>query len=54
MYGTNGGKDTEDWVFLLSIGEAERYFEDDEDRRTFPTEYAIARDAYVYSDLGTV
>ena len=54
MYGTNGGKDTEDWVFLLSIWEAERYFEDDEDRRTFPTEYAIARDAYVYSDLGTV
>ena len=41
-YGTDGGKDTEDRVFLLSLGEAERYFEDDEDRRAFPTEYAIA------------
>ena len=53
-YGTEGGKDTEDRVFLLSLGEAERYFEDDEDRRAFPTEYAIAQDVYVNDDLGTV
>ena len=53
-YGTDGGKDTEDRVFLLSLGEAERYFEDDEDRRAFPTEYAIAQDVYVDRDLGTV
>ena len=53
-YGTDGGKDTEDRVFLLSLEEAEMYFEDDEDRRAIPTEYAIAQDAYVNDDLGTV
>lgn len=53
-YGKSGGRDTEDRVFLLSLWEAERHFEDDEDRRTFPTEYAIAQDVYVNSDLGTV
>ncbi len=52
-YKTEGGEDTEDHVFLLSLGEAERYFEDDEDRRAFPTEYAIAQDVFVNSDLGT-
>ena len=53
-YGKSGGRDTEDRVFLLSLWEAEKYFEDDEDRRTFPTVYAIAQDVYVNSDLGTV
>ena len=53
-YGTDGGVDTEDRIFLLSLGEAERYFEDDEDRRTIPTEYAVAKNVYVSSDLGTV
>ena len=53
-YGTSGGKDMEDRVFLLSLWEAEKYFEDDEDRRTFPTVYAIAQDVYVNSELGTV
>ena len=53
-YGTDGGKGTEDRVFLLSLEEAEMYFEDDEDRRAIPTEYAIAQDAYVNDDLGTV
>ena len=53
-YGTEGGKDTEDRVFLLSLGEAERYFEDDEDRRAFPTEYAIARNVWVREKTGTV
>ena len=53
-YGTEGGKDTEDHVFLLSLGEAEKYFEDDEDRRAFPTEYAIARNVWVREKTGTV
>ena len=53
-YGTEGGKDTEDRVFLLSLGEAERYFEDDEARRAFPTEYAIARNVWVREKTGTV
>ena len=33
-YGTKGGKDTRDRVFLLSIGEAEKYFTDYRDRST--------------------
>ena len=33
-YGTKGGNDTRDRVFLLSIDEAERYFKDDMDRAT--------------------
>ena len=53
-YGTDGGADTEDHVYLLSLGEAEKYFEDDEDRRVIPTEYAVAKNVYVNSNLGTV
>ena len=52
-YGTRGGADTEDQVFLLSLGEAERYFEDDEDRRAFPTEYAIAKNVWIWERTGT-
>ena len=33
-YGTKGGNDTRDRVFLLSIDEAEKYFKDDMDRAT--------------------
>ena len=53
-YGTEGGEDTEDRIFLLSLEEAERYFEDDEDRRAFPTEYAIVRNIWVREKTGTV
>ncbi len=53
-YGTRGGADTEDQVFLLSLGEAERYFEDDEDRRAFPTEYVIAKNVWIWERTGTV
>ena len=53
-YGTEGGEDTEDRIFLLSLEEAKTYFEGNEDRRAFPTEYAIAQDVYVNDDLGTV
>ena len=31
-YGTEGGNDTEDYIFLLSIEEANRYFKTDKDR----------------------
>ncbi|MCR5137747.1 MAG: DUF6273 domain-containing protein [Oscillospiraceae bacterium] len=34
QYGTEGGNDTRDRVFLLSIEEAEKYFKDDRDRAT--------------------
>ena len=53
-YGTSGGADTEDRIFLLSLEEAERYFEDDEDRQAFPTEYAVAKGIWVWEKTGTV
>jgi len=40
-YGTNGGNDTSDKVFILSIDEAKRYFSSDKDRKCVPTDYAI-------------
>ena len=33
-FGINGGNDTDDKIFLLSIDEARKYFKDDEDRAT--------------------
>ncbi len=47
-YGTEGGNDTLDQVFLLSIDEANRYFEDDLARKTSATESAKLH--YAYSD----
>ena len=43
MYSTDPGNDTEDQVFLLSIPEAEEYFETSEDRTCEPTEFAIGQ-----------
>lgn len=40
-YGTNGGNDTSDKIFILSIDEANRYFSSDKDRKCVPTDYAI-------------
>lgn len=39
-YGTDGGPDTEDQVFLLSVDEVEKYMPADESRKSEPTEYA--------------
>lgn len=39
-YGTRGGSDTKDKIFLLSIKEAETLFSDDKDRKAKATEYA--------------
>ena len=50
-YSTTQGNNTEDKVFLLSYAEAKRYFESDEDRRCFPTAYAVDRGA-AESDTG--
>ena len=44
------GNDTEDWLFLLSISEVERYFASAEARRCVPTDYAIACGAYTYDN----
>ena len=48
-YGYSGGADTRDRVWLLSREEAEKYFSDDEARKTTPTAYAVAKGAYQYS-----
>lgn len=42
-YGTEGGNDTFDKVFLLSIEEVERYFSSDEERECMLSAYANAR-----------
>ena len=39
-YGTKGGNNTEDKIFLLSIEEVEKYFADDESRIVDNTQYA--------------
>ena len=46
-FGTSGGRDTEDRVFLLSLAEANKYFGDEIDgnARCYPTNYAVERDA---------
>ena len=52
-YGTEGGNDTEDYIFLLSLDEAEQYFADDEDRMCASTAYANANGCYTDSDYKT-
>ena len=44
-YGTKGGEDTNDKIFLLSVDEAEKYFASDEARDCALTAYAIANGA---------
>lgn len=46
-YGTDGGNDTTDKVFLLSIDEATRYFANDEARMATATDYAKEQGVYV-------
>ena len=46
-YGTSGGNDTEDKVFLLSEKEAETLFSDEEERIAKVTEYAEKSGVYV-------
>lgn len=49
---TEGGNDTTDRVFLLSIDEMNRYLPVQEDRPTKPTDYARAKGAHVNTDNG--
>ena len=46
-YGTDGGSNTQDKVFLLSINEANMYFANDTARMCVPTAYALAQGAFV-------
>lgn len=44
-WGTSGGQDTQDKVFLLSYAEAWEYFASDSDRACYATTYALSREA---------
>ncbi|MGN1392964.1 MAG: DUF6273 domain-containing protein [Succinivibrionaceae bacterium] len=50
VYGTTGGNDTKDKVFLLSIDEVKKYFRNDEERQCKPTEYAVSNSVYKRDD----
>ena len=50
VYGTTGGDNTRDRVFLLSLDEAVRYFQGDEERRCKATPYAVSQGARVDDD----
>ena len=45
LHSTNAGNDTTDKVFLLSVDEAKELFDNDRERRTTPTKYAIEKGA---------
>lgn len=49
-YGTEGGNNTSDNIFLLSISEAEEYFASDSQRECKPTSYAVVGGAYESSN----
>ena len=49
-YSTNGGKNTQDKVFLLSYAEAWKYFKNEEARKCKPTDYAVKQNAYKASN----
>ncbi len=51
-YGTWGGNDTEDKMFLLSLDEVQKYFGSDKERRCEPTDFAISKNIrIVESDM---
>ena len=45
---TEGGEDTDDKIFLLSIDEANNYFTNSAARMCVPTDYAISRNAMIF------
>jgi hypothetical protein len=51
-YGTVGGDDTTDQLFLLSKAEVIAYFPEQADRQAQPTAYAVARGAYINETTG--
>ena len=51
-YSTNPGNATQDQLFLLSITEANKYFNSDSARKCKPTDYAVESGAYVNSSKG--
>ena len=53
-YSTNPGKATQDQVFLLSIAEANKYFDSNSMRQCKPTAYAKAQGVHVDENNGNV
>lgn len=51
-YGTRGGPDTEDKIFLLSINETVRYFPSNDARKPVPTAYTVARGGLILRKYG--
>lgn len=51
-YSTNPGNATQDQVFLLSVTEANKYFNSDSARQCEPTDFEVANGAYVNSNNG--
>ena len=51
-FATNPGNATQDQVFLLSVTEAQKYFNSDDERECKPTDYVQAQDARVEFDNG--
>ncbi|MBR1710364.1 MAG: SH3 domain-containing protein, partial [Clostridia bacterium] len=53
-YDTSPGKDTMDKVFLLSIEEANKYFDSDSERQCKGTSYCLAQSTFVWNEgIGT-
>ncbi len=52
FYGTNGGNDTLDKVFLLSVDEVKKYFANDKERLCQPTKHALALNPRVVDKKG--
>lgn len=52
-YGTKGGNNTLDKVFLLSLDEAEKYFPSDDARRCATTVYAYEQGAWISNNFKT-
>ena len=48
QYGTDPGKETSDWVFLLSTAEAEKYFKTNDSRKSIITTYASHKGIGIY------
>ena len=43
VFNTSGGKDTEDYIFLLNEKEVEQYLRNSSDKTVYPTPYALAK-----------
>lgn len=49
-HGTDGGADTDDYLFCLSLDEVSRYMPSDSDKAAVPTKYARSHGAYLSED----